>query len=98
MEFTAQQIADLLHGNVEGEPGIKVHDMSKIEEGDSGDPQKINAWLLRGRNGALNNLWICKITKNAQKDWSSLSNSGYFNSLEWRQPPMINQIELSDNN
>jgi UDP-3-O-[3-hydroxymyristoyl] glucosamine N-acyltransferase len=36
MEFTAQQIADLLHGNVEGEPGIKVHDMSKIEEGEPG--------------------------------------------------------------
>ena len=36
MEFTAQQIADLLHGNVEGDAEIKVHDMSKIEEGEPG--------------------------------------------------------------
>ncbi len=36
MEFTAQQIADLLHGHVEGDAEVKVHDMSKIEEGQSG--------------------------------------------------------------
>ena len=36
MEFTAQQIADLLHGNVEGDPSVKVYDMSKIEEGEPG--------------------------------------------------------------
>ena len=36
MEFTAQQIADLLQGKVEGDAEIKVHDMSKIEEGEPG--------------------------------------------------------------
>ena len=33
MEFTAQQIADLLNGNVVGDPAAKVKDFSKIEEG-----------------------------------------------------------------
>lgn len=33
MEFTAQQIAGLLQGVVEGDPGVKVNKLSKIEEG-----------------------------------------------------------------
>lgn len=36
MEFTAQQIADFLGGVVEGNPGVKVHDFSKIEDGRPG--------------------------------------------------------------
>ena len=36
MEFSAQNIADLLQGKVEGNPETKVSDVSKIEEGASG--------------------------------------------------------------
>ena len=36
MEFTAQQIADLLKGTVVGNPALKVNDFSKIEEGKPG--------------------------------------------------------------
>lgn len=36
MEFTAQQIADLLQGQVEGDPQVKVNRLSKIEEGEPG--------------------------------------------------------------
>lgn len=36
MEFTAQQIADLLQGTVEGNPSEKVSRLSKIEEGTPG--------------------------------------------------------------
>lgn len=36
MEFTAQQIADFLQGTVEGDAGVKVSDVSKIEEGRPG--------------------------------------------------------------
>ena len=36
MEFTAQQIAELLQGTVEGNPNEKVSRLSKIEEGTSG--------------------------------------------------------------
>lgn len=36
MEFTAQQIAELLQGTVEGNPSEKVSRLSKIEEGTSG--------------------------------------------------------------
>ncbi len=36
MEFTAQQIADYLHGEVQGDPNVKVHNFSKIEEGEPG--------------------------------------------------------------
>ena len=36
MEFTAQQIADLLNGTVEGDSSACVSDMSKIEEGTPG--------------------------------------------------------------
>jgi UDP-3-O-[3-hydroxymyristoyl] glucosamine N-acyltransferase len=33
MEFTAQQIAELLEGTVEGDPQVKVSNLAKIEEG-----------------------------------------------------------------
>jgi UDP-3-O-[3-hydroxymyristoyl] glucosamine N-acyltransferase len=33
MEFTAQQIADILNGTVDGNPDVKVNNISKIEEG-----------------------------------------------------------------
>jgi UDP-3-O-[3-hydroxymyristoyl] glucosamine N-acyltransferase len=36
MEFTAQQIADFLGGQVEGDPSVKVSNFSKIEEGKPG--------------------------------------------------------------
>jgi UDP-3-O-[3-hydroxymyristoyl] glucosamine N-acyltransferase len=36
MEFTAQQIAELLQGTVEGNPDVKVSKLAKIEEGEPG--------------------------------------------------------------
>ncbi|MDR2839775.1 MAG: UDP-3-O-(3-hydroxymyristoyl)glucosamine N-acyltransferase [Paludibacter sp.] len=36
MEFTATQIAEYLHGTVEGDATVKVHDFAKIEEGEAG--------------------------------------------------------------
>ena len=36
MEFTSQQIADLLEGKVEGDVNVKVSRLSKIEEGEPG--------------------------------------------------------------
>ncbi|MEX1189386.1 MAG: UDP-3-O-(3-hydroxymyristoyl)glucosamine N-acyltransferase [Bacteroidia bacterium] len=36
MEFTAQQIADLLQGSIIGDPEVKVNRLAKIEEGEPG--------------------------------------------------------------
>ena len=36
MEFSAEQIADLLEGKIEGKPDIKVNNISKIEDGKVG--------------------------------------------------------------
>ena len=36
MEFTAQQIAELLQGTVEGDATVKVSRLAKIEEGEPG--------------------------------------------------------------
>ena len=68
--------------------------MAKIEEGDSGDVQKINAWTQRAKDGVANNIWICTISKKNQQTWSSVSEAGYFNSLEWRQPIMLDSLEI----
>ena len=68
--------------------------MAKIEGGDSGDVQKINAWTQRAKDGAANNIWICTISKKSQQTWSSVSEAGYFNSLEWRQPIMLDSLEI----
>ena len=70
--------------------------MAKIEEGDSGDIQKINSWTLRAKNGAEKNVWICMISNKAQDEWSSVSRGGYFNSLEWKQPYMLSEFKDID--
>ena len=36
MEFSAQQIADFLHGEIIGDNQVKVNNLSKIEEGKPG--------------------------------------------------------------
>ena len=69
--------------------------MAKIEEGENNDPQKINSWINRSNFGRLNKIWICKITNVHQLEWSSLSKSGYFNSLEWRYPNDNSSLNFS---
>lgn len=36
MIFTAKQIADFVHGEIEGNPNVEIHNFSKIEEGKPG--------------------------------------------------------------
>ena len=66
--------------------------MSEIELGELNDIQKSEGWKLRANNANLENYWVCNITNNPQKDWSALSESGHFNSLEWRQQKMLSVI------
>ena len=63
--------------------------MADIELGENNDKQKSDAWIMRSENSLLEGYWICKITKQTQYEWSSLSNSGYFNSLVLNTSKMI---------
>ncbi len=63
--------------------------MSDIELGENNDKQKSDAWIMRAENAKLENSWICSITNQSQVEWSSLSNSGNYNSLVWSSPTMI---------
>lgn len=63
--------------------------MSEIELGEFNDIQKSESWKLRANNGKSEYYWVCKLTNNPQKNWSALSESGHFNSLEWTQPKML---------
>ncbi len=65
--------------------------MSDIELGENNDKQKSDAWILRAENAKLENSWICRITNKSQEEWSSLSESGNYNSLVWSSPMMIRQ-------
>ena len=65
--------------------------MSEIELGENNDKQKSDAWIMRADNAKLENSWICRITNQSQEEWSSLSNSGNYNSLVWSSPMMIRQ-------
>ena len=40
MEFTVQQIADMLGGTVEGDPSRKISALAKIEEAGEKEPEK----------------------------------------------------------
>ncbi len=65
--------------------------MSDIELGENNDKQKSDAWIMRAQNAKLENSWICTITNQSQEEWSSLSDSGNYNSLVWSSPMMISQ-------
>ncbi len=65
--------------------------MSEIELRENNDKQKSDAWIMRAENAKLENSWICRITNQSQEEWSSLSNSGNYNSLVWSSPMMIRQ-------
>ncbi len=65
--------------------------MSEIELGENNDKQKSDAWIMRAENAKLENSWICRITNQSQEEWSSLSNSGNYNSLVWTSPMMLRQ-------
>ncbi len=66
--------------------------MADIELGEESNKQKSDAWILRSQNAHLPHVWTCKITSQTQLEWSPISNSGYFNSLVWSAPKMLNQL------
>jgi HemY protein len=66
--------------------------MSEIELGEFSDIQKSEGWKLRANNAGSDYYWVCKFTNNPQKNWSALSDSGHFNSLEWIQPKMLSVL------
>ena len=68
--------------------------MSEIELGEFNDIQKSEGWKLRANNADVDKYWVCNITNNSQKNWSSLSEAGHFNSLEWRQPKMLGLLSV----
>ena len=63
--------------------------MADIELGENNDKQKSDSWIMRSDNALIENIWICKISNKSQEEWSSLSNSGYFNSLILSNSKMI---------
>ena len=63
--------------------------MALLEMGEFNDIQKRDSWILRSENASFNEIWICQITNSPQKNWNSISESGHFNSLEWKRPKML---------
>ena len=68
--------------------------MSEIELGEFNDIQKSEGWKLRANNAGSDYYWVCKFTNNPQKNWSALSDSCHFNSLEWTQPKMLSVLQV----
>ena len=60
--------------------------MAEIEKGITGNEQKANSWKNRSKLGDLEKTWVCKHTGNTQNTWSSISQEGFFDSLEWTWP------------
>ncbi len=64
--------------------------MADIELGENSDKQKSDSWIMRSENSFVENIWICKVTNQSQNEWTSLSSSGYFNSLTLSNSKAIN--------
>ena len=65
--------------------------MSDIELGENNDKQKSDAWIMRAENASIEDTWICRISHQSQDEWSSLSNSGNYDSLVWTSHKMLRQ-------
>ena len=78
-----------------GKPGQAWHqDESFVPTRD----RSLNAAWIALDNATIENCWICTITNQPHEEWSSVSKAGFFNSLEWKQIPMLyNQIENKNN-
>ena len=80
-----------LGGLISNKPDQEICEfMASLELGEFNDKQKSDAWLLRAQNANINEVWLCQISNFSQTNWSSVSESGYFNSLVWKQPKMLN--------
>ena len=64
--------------------------MADIELGENNDKQKSDSWIMRSQNAYGEKIWTCKLTNQSQDYWSSLSESGYFNSLILTDTKMLN--------
>ena len=76
MEFTAEQIAGLLQGEVDGNPSASVNGLAKIEEGNDGSLSflsnpKYEEKLFVAK--LISNPRICQIGKNIGKILSQIS-------------------------
>ena len=81
-----ESVVGLINNNPDREMCIF---MALLELGEFDDKQKSDSWYLRAQNSNLNKIWICKVSNISQNNWSSISDAGYFNSLEWKQPKML---------
>ena len=85
---------DIARKNISGMIGVNpskeiCNFMSDIELGENNDKQKSDAWIMRAENASMEDTWICRITNQTQDEWSSLSNSGNYNSLVWASHKML---------
>ena len=87
---------DVARKNISGMIGVNpskeiCYFMSDIELGENNDKQKSDAWIMRAENASIEDTWICRISNQAQDEWSAISNSGNYNSLVWTTHKMLRQ-------
>tara|TARA_B100001093_G_scaffold476621_1_gene503181 strand:- start:1477 stop:2346 length:870 start_codon:yes stop_codon:yes gene_type:complete len=87
---------DVARKNISGMIGVNpskeiCYFMSDIELGANNDKQKSDAWMMRAENASIEDTWICRISNQAQDEWSTISNSGNYNSLVWTTYKMLRQ-------
>ncbi len=87
---------DIARENISGMIGANpskeiCYFMSDIELGENNDKQKSDAWIMRAENASSEDTWICRISNQTQDEWSTLSNSGNYNSLVWTSHKMLRQ-------
>ena len=81
---------DNVKGMIDFNPDREICEfMAALEMGEHNDIQKRDSWMLRADNANHDEIWICQITNTSQLNWNSVSDAGYFNSLEWRRPKML---------
>lgn len=63
--------------------------MADLELASGGDRMAARDWMARAANAAPDPVWVCSESGEVVVDWSAISPSGAFDTLEWRRPNYV---------
>ncbi len=72
--------------------------LADIEQGDSGNAEKVRGWLEKASEAAAEPQWICSVTQERFDTWQVLNRRNNFNTIEWTLTSQQNVAALEPKN
>lgn len=63
--------------------------LADIEQGESGNSDKVRAWLEKASEAPAEPQWLCTVTQERFDTWQALNRQNNFDTIEWTTPQNI---------